>query len=418
MDELQKNQAKKQIYKDYYEGNHAILSNYTMQDSRSNMKLPFNFPRKFVDLEVGYIFSKPVNYISKSGNDAIVNIIDYHMSHWDKEHNLNLRKKSEIFGESYELNYINSEGEFSAAILTPLNSYVLEDGTAQRNVVLALHTYKNKFDDAQFLDVYHQNNIHRYQITSDNNKTALMFIETKTHIFGRVPVITCQANSEKISGFHDIIPLLDAYNNLNSDLCNEISDNRNAYLVIEGAKIDEEDLAKMKQMGIIQCPPGAKVVWLIKEINDTFVQNELENLENKIYDLMDTVNFNKDWASNTSGIALKNKLLNLENRVAMREAVMENVIKQRLKNFFRFLEVKEGKKFDYRDVAIRFTRNLPTDLVGLADVISKLRDLLPDETLISWLPQVENPALEIEKRQKEQSASNIDLDKVPDDDDV
>ena len=37
-----------------------------MQDSRSNMRLVFNFPRKFVNNETGYILGKPVNYISKS----------------------------------------------------------------------------------------------------------------------------------------------------------------------------------------------------------------------------------------------------------------------------------------------------------------------------------------------------------------
>jgi SPP1 family phage portal protein len=87
-----------------------------MQDSRSNMKLVFNYPRKFVDNEVGYLLGKPVNYISKSDDENIINAIDLNTSHWDKEHNINLRKQSEIFGESYELNYINEEGEFSAAI--------------------------------------------------------------------------------------------------------------------------------------------------------------------------------------------------------------------------------------------------------------------------------------------------------------
>lgn len=55
LNELSKNAKDKQKYKDYYEGNHSILKNYQMQDSRSNMKLVFNFPRKFVDNETGYL---------------------------------------------------------------------------------------------------------------------------------------------------------------------------------------------------------------------------------------------------------------------------------------------------------------------------------------------------------------------------
>ena len=98
LNELNKNYISKKIYKDYYEGNHNILKNYTMQDSRSNMKLVFNYPRKFIDNEVGYLLGKPVNYISKSDDENILNSIDFNISHWDKEHNINLRKQSEIFG--------------------------------------------------------------------------------------------------------------------------------------------------------------------------------------------------------------------------------------------------------------------------------------------------------------------------------
>lgn len=117
LNELEKNSADKKVYMDYYEGKHSILKNYAMQDSRSNQKLIFNFPRKFVDNETGYLLGKSVNFVSKIDNTEIVDCIDRNTSHWDKEHNINLRKMSEIFGESYELNYINSEGEFCASIL-------------------------------------------------------------------------------------------------------------------------------------------------------------------------------------------------------------------------------------------------------------------------------------------------------------
>ncbi len=121
---------------------------------------------------------------------------------------------------------------------------------------------------------------------------------------------------------------------------------------------------------------------------------------------MDEVNFNENWASNTSSLAIRNKLLNLENRVAMREAFMEKVIRHRLKNLFIFLSKKEGKYYDYKDVAIKFTRNLPTDLVGLADVITKLQNVCSQETLLTLLPFVENPKVEVSKFKTEQNKIN------------
>ncbi|KJD42283.1 phage portal protein [Paenibacillus terrae] len=410
LNELQSAAIAKQKYSDYYNGQHAILKNYAMQESRSNQKLVFNFPRKFVDNEVGYLLGKPVNYVSKSDQDEAIHNIDVHMSHWDKEHNLQLRKQSEIFGESFELNYIDSDGQFSATVLSPLNAYVLEDGTAERNVLLGLHKFTRRFDKQVYLDVYTDHEILHYTIDSDdkgnpmkqNQATELKYIGKHNHIFGRVPLISCPSNTERKSGFHDVISLFDAYNALNSDLVNEIADHRNAYLVIENAKLEAEDLLNMKKMGIIQVPTGGKVSWLTKEINDSFVKNELDNIERKIFDMMDQVNFNENWASNTSSLALRNKLLNLENRVAMREALMEKAIKQRIRNFFTFLHIKEGVQYDYRDIAVKFTRNLPTDLVGMADVIVKLQQVVSQETLLTLLPFVENPKLEFNKFQSEQ----------------
>ncbi|MDD4564242.1 MAG: phage portal protein [Eubacteriales bacterium] len=405
--ELNKSIPAKIIYKDYYEGKHSILSDYKMQDSRSNMKLVFNYPRKFVDNEVGYLLGKPVNYVSKSDDENIIDAIDINTSHWDKEHNINLRKQSEIFGEAYELNYINTDGEFSATVLNPLNCYVLEDGTAERNALLAIHKYKKHFDDKQYMDVYTDTEILHYQIGTVNSGNSysggnLTYTGSHSHIFGRVPVLVCPANSERKPGFHDIISLFDAYNALNSDLVNEIADHRNAYLIIENSKLEEDDLGKMKEMGIIQVPAGGKVSWLTKDINDSFVKNELDNIEKKIYDLMDEVNFSENWASNTSSLALRNKLLNMENRVSIREAIMEKVIKERLKLLFIFLSKKEGSAYDYRDISVKFTRNLPTDLTGLADVIVKLTDVCSQETLLTLLPFVENPKLEVGKYKAEQ----------------
>lgn len=401
LDELMAQAAVKQKYKEYYDGNHKILQDYDMQDSRSNRKLIFNFPRKFVDNETGYLLGKPVNFVSKTDNQAAVDCIDLNLSYWDKSHNINLRKQSEIFGESYELQYINTDGEFCATVLTPLNCYCLVDGTAERKVQLALHLYEKAFvENLQFLDVYTDAEILHYELRDG----VLNYMGKHNHIFERVPVVVCPANAERKSGFEDVVSLFDAYNAINSDLVNEIADHRNAYLVIENAKLEEEDLKKMKAMGIIQVPKGGKVSWLTKDINDSFVQNELENIERKVYDMMDEVNFNENWAANTSSLALRNKLLNLENRVSIREAFMEHVIKERVKNLFLFIRKKEGVTYDYRDIVVRFTRNLPTDLTGLADVITKLNGICSKETLLTLLPFVENPTVEITKCKQEQAS--------------
>ena len=53
------------------------------------------------------------------------------------------------------------------------------------------------------------------------------------------------------------------------------------------------------------------------------------------------------------------------------------------------------------EITISFSRNMPDNMTEIVDFIDKLRTLLPDETLISKIPFIENPALEIEKREEE-----------------
>ena len=58
LNELNCHALKRKIYMDYYKGKHEIMNNYQIQDSRSNRKLVFNFPRKFVDNPVYLSFQK------------------------------------------------------------------------------------------------------------------------------------------------------------------------------------------------------------------------------------------------------------------------------------------------------------------------------------------------------------------------
>lgn len=64
--------------------------------------------------------------------------------------------------------------------------------------------------------------------------------------------------------------------------------------------------------------------------------------------------------------------------------------------------------YDYRDIEITFNRNIPQGLESIADPISKLRDLISDETLISLIPGITNPLEELKKRDAQRERERID----------
>lgn len=57
------------------------------------------------------------------------------------------------------------------------------------------------------MDVYTDSEILHYELGNKGNKSSLNLIGKHEHIFGRVPVTICLANSERKSGFQDVISL-------------------------------------------------------------------------------------------------------------------------------------------------------------------------------------------------------------------
>ena len=136
-------------------------------------------------------------------------------------------------------------GNFCAAILTPLNAYVLEDGTAAHTPLMALHRFEKPFEeDAQYLDVYTDQEILHYKLSAGEDLT---FLGRHPHLFERVPVIVCPANAERKSGFEDVVSLFDAYNALNSDLVNEIAEVTRTIEAGQGDELMERRLSGMKE---------------------------------------------------------------------------------------------------------------------------------------------------------------------------
>src|SRR5690625_3877738 len=124
-----------------------------------------------------------------------------------------------------------------------------------------------------------------------------------------------------------------SYNNVISDLVNEISEIRKAFLKVTDVKLNEEEANKMKESGIIKEPAKADIYYLIKNINDTFIQNTLNTLEEKMYKLSSHVDTNEKLQSNLSGTALRSRMISLENKCSLLQALLESTIKKRLKNF-------------------------------------------------------------------------------------
>ncbi len=387
---------------DYYNGNHNIFKNYRYEANRSNQHICVNYIHKFVEEELAYIFGNPVTYISKDGNKNVTKAIDYELFHWKDTHNQELARQVEIFGTAYELYYINADGLFSSKILNPINAAVYTD--TDGNPEIFMHFYSKKFDNDTYYDVYYNDRIEIYK-----NDTL---IETKSNIFNKVPVSICTIGKEQTI-YSKIKDLNNSLNSIMSDQINTISDYRTAYLIVTGCNVDDETETELRSKGILNLKSKeSNVSWLTKDVNAEYIHNMMKSLIDAMFSVTNHIDGNEKLQSNTSGIALRTRLIFLEQRCKTVFDTLANTISDRINFLFSYLNMK-NLDYDYRDITINYTPCIPQDLVTTAQTITQLNGVISNETALSLLPFIENPSIEMDKIRKEQSEmDSINLEKL------
>lgn len=393
--------------KKYYEGTHDIKSLYRRFPNRANNIIVDNFVNKFVNEEVQYALGNPLSYVSLSGNKDVTDAIFNNLFHWNDSHNQELMRTLEIYGKAFILNYIDSKGRFSEKILSPLQGicYCDAENVPQRFI----HFYKQKYDESEYRDVYYPNGL--IEIYKDNT-----LIGKKNQPFNGIPVSVCELKAIEDTIYFKIKSLQDGYNQILSDQCNTISDYRNAYLVVTGVEVDEETEKKLDNCGVLNIPGDGSASWLTKNMPDTYIQNMLQNLKDSMYANTNHIDGNEKLQSNTSGTALRNRLIFLEQRCNMMLEIVLNTCYERIERLFEYLTIK-GTEYPITDIKIVAKPCIPQDETTIINALNSLGigKNISLETALSQIPFIESPAQEIEKIKAEISANEqINLDKLTD----
>lgn len=388
----------------YYDGKTDALANYQMVTERANNKISNNMLQKFINEEAAYCVGNKITYSSYANDPDIIEDVRVNTIHWSEKHDRELCKEALIFNEAYELYYINTDGLFSSIILTPNDSYVLRDDIG--NIVLVIRFFMKKFDlITRYADVYEGNTITHYTVEGSN---FVRYGAVDTTIFSRVPVSVCNIGTIYESLFNNIKGAQDGYETITSDLINEISDMRNAFLVLTNCQVEDDDLGKMKQLGVMQLPnKDSSAQFLIKTLSDTFIQNAMTTLRENMYELSNHINHNEKLSSNTSSLAMKNRLIGLQQKCTNNVQAIQDAIKLRLQFLFEYLKVKQNKSYSYADIDIKLTPNIPSDDLMMAQILSQLNGKVSTKTGIKQLSFVSNVDAEMALLADENKANSI-----------
>ena len=390
--------------KEYYVANHTIDRRILADTTKPNNKLANPYGNYITDMFVGYFVGEPVGYKSndKSALETLQMIFTYND---EQDHNSELAKNASIYGRAYELLYNDSDKSIRFKVIESDSVIMIYDNSIEEELLYAIRYFSyysiEKDDNETIVEVYGRDNVKVYKGHYLNE--GLTLINEYEHFFGQVPIVEYRNNDDMLGDFELVVSLIDAYDKLESDSLNDFEYFCDAYLVLTGVVLDQEDVKGMKANRIILMPDGAgKAEWLIKQGDDAQVESLKTRIDADIHKFSKCPALtDEQFSANASGVAMRYKLTGMENVAAIKERKFKRGIQRRIELISNILDIKNNDKFDWRAIEIVFTRNLPTNEDELANTINKLRGMVSNETLISLLPFVEDVQKELEKLQKE-----------------
>ena len=401
--------------KDYYNNDNDIIYRDYKDPKKPKNKLSNPYASYITNSSVGYFLGKPIAY--KSEDEAFLNKLNEIMKYNDEtDSNTTLAKYCSIGGYSYELLYADKEANPRFKPLSGDEVAVVYDNTLEENYLFAIRYYDEDVvgEDKVItkVEIYTDTQV-MYFILDSGNLIHDPNNKSVEHYFGDVPVITYDNNDERYGDFEKVKSLIDAYDKTQSDSANDFEMFTHAMLVVSGYVVDSEDSQNINDKYIINFQDSeGKAEYLVKNIQDSALENYKNRLNEDIHKFANVPNMSdENFSSNASGIALKFKLMGLENITGIKESKFRKGLMRRLELICNFLKIKSNIQYDFTDTEIVFTRNRPVNEVEVTQMMKDLNGLISDDTLLSMHPAITDIALEKENIMKTNNLEK-DLSKV------
>ena len=394
--------------REYYNNNNTTIMNREYKDPRKPMnRLAHPFASYITNMAVGYFLGKPVGYNSDNADllEKLNNIFKYND---EADNNTTLAKHSSIAGYSVELLYRDEDAMPRFVALPGDEVAIVYDNTLEENILCAVRYFEEEIPGEDktktTINVYTKELIQTYELIEDEIK--YLSDKDDDNYFGDVPVSVYLNNDEMYGDFEKVKSLIDAYDQAQSDTANDFEYFTEALLVISGVLVGDEDSDFRDNRVINFADSEGKAEYLIKNINDSALENYKNRLVEDIHKFAQIPNLTDEkFAGNVSGESMKYKLMGLENITGIKEAKFKKGLMRRIELLCSFLNVSTNDLSLYTDIQPVFTRNRPQNETELANMVKGLYGILSDETLISRLPFVENAREEIEKRNSEKEST-------------
>ena len=419
-------------YQKLYENKHKILNRPKKDENKPNNKLANDFFGQIIDNTVGYFLGNPIvlNYtepkkeksrvevdpvdvgvdLGQIDDTVVQDTLDRICMDNDKDDLfMEWGKEAMIKGLSHILIYQNEESKTKFMRLSPEDVILVYKNSSTKELQYAIRLYDIDTEDTDttthYAEVYDATGYSVYKCTEGSGTgrgkssiTGYTFVERKSHIYGRIPIVTMYNNEEKMSDLERVKTLVDDYDKVLSDVSNEFEAFRNAYLMLKNMIAGTDSARKLREEGILEVMENGDAKFLTKQIQTEALENHLNRLEKNIYKFSQVPDLSdENFAGNLSGVAIRFKLFGLETKCIIKERKMEKAIRDLFRVITAPLRVATGHEPDVLNLKIEFTRNVPNNITELVDTVTKLDGKVDKETLLALLPFIDNPKEVLEK---------------------
>ena len=423
-------------YQRLYENKHKIQNKKSTDENKPNNRISNDFFGQIIDNTVGYFLGNPIiltytepekkkSLVERDPNDVGVDLTQLKDTAVQDELDkicvdnekddlfMEWGKEAMIKGLSHILVYQNEESKTKFMRLSPEDVILVYKNSSTKELQYAIRLYDIDTEDTDttthYAEVYDATGYDIFKSTDGvgikgrREASGYSFADRKPHIYGRIPVVTLYNNEERMSDLERIESLVNDYDKVLSDISDEFSVFRSAYLMLKNMVVGKENIADLKAEGILEVMENGDAKFVTKQIQTEALENHLNRLEKNIYKFSQVPDLSdENFAGNLSGVAIRFKLFGLETKCIIKERKMTTAIKDLFRVITAPLRVLTGHNVDVINLEEpKFTRNVPNNITELVDTVTKLEGKVDKETLLALLPFIDNPKEVLEKLKKE-----------------
>ena len=381
-----------------YEGQHGILKR-ERPSGMPNCRLVHDFPRYISTMAAGYLVGRPVRYeTDEQHQDALDAVLKRYDRCAIDSVDAELARNASIFGRGVELVFADDLPQPRTASLDPAGAFVVYDDTVENRPMFGVHL-------TPVLNGAGKPEKWRTEVYTDRER--LCFVgstrgdvgperERCGHFFGGVPMVEYWNGEDERGDFEGVLSLIEAYDQLQSDRVNDKSQFVDALLLLYGCTMETDERGRtpgqqLREDKLLALPDSdARAEWLCKQLNEADAEVLKKALAADIHKLSMVPELSDEQFGGTqSGVALRYKLLGLEQLTRIKERWFREALKQRLRLFTAFLSMRGEPKLDVEAVRLAFSRSLPVNGLEEAQTLNALRGLMDDESLQARAEQME-----------------------------